>query len=208
MVQHPMFARLYPRLARAMDRSGLLEHRRRLLDGLHGEVIEIGAGHGGNFPHYPREVTQVLAVEPEPRLRATARQAATRAPVPVDVADGLADRLPADDDSMDAAMFCLVLCSVPDPAAALAEARRVLRPGGRLRVLEHVRADGHPATERLQRLLDATFWPHVAGGCHSGRDTATEIERAGFTVERLDRFQFPQIRTPFSFHILATAVNP
>ncbi|MFC4950971.1 class I SAM-dependent methyltransferase [Pseudonocardia sp. GCM10023141] len=204
-VEHPVFARLYPRMARAMDEGGLVEHRRRLLAGLAGEVIEIGAGPGGNFPHYPPEVTAVLAVEPEPRLRAIAERAAAQAPVPVEVVDGLAERLPIPDHSVDAAVFCLVLCSVPDPVAALAGARRVLRPGGRLRVLEHGRADGHPVLARVQRLMDATFWPALAGGCHTGRDPIAAIERAGFTVDRVERFMFPAARTPFSFHLLATA---
>jgi hypothetical protein len=80
----------------------------------------------------------------------------------------------------------------------------VLRPGGRLRVLEHVRADS-PGMVRMQRLMDATIWPAVAGGCHTSRDTAADIARGGFTIDRLDRFLFPDGRTPFSFHILATA---
>jgi ubiquinone/menaquinone biosynthesis C-methylase UbiE len=202
---HPLFARMYPRMARAMDEGGLVEHRRRLLAGLRGEVIEIGAGPGGNFAHYPPEVTRVLAVEPEPRLRAIAERAAAEALVPVEIVDGLAERLPIPDHSADAAVFCLVLCSVPDPAAALMEARRVLRPGGQLRVLEHGRADGHPTLARVQRLMDATFWPALAGGCHTGRDTTAAIERAGFSMDRVERFLFPQARTPFSFHILATA---
>lgn len=88
-----------------MDEGGLLEHRRRLLAGLSGEVVEIGAGHGGNFPHYPQTVTRVLAVEPEPRLRAIARAAAADGPVPIEVTDGLADHLPAAGHSMDAAVF-------------------------------------------------------------------------------------------------------
>ncbi|TQL91156.1 class I SAM-dependent methyltransferase, partial [Pseudonocardia kunmingensis] len=113
VTRHPVFARLYPRMSRAMDEGGLVEHRRRLLAGLSGEVVEIGAGPGGNFPHYPPAVARVLAVEPELRLRDIAARAGTDAPVDVEVVDGLAERLPAVDRSMDAAVFCLVLCSVP-----------------------------------------------------------------------------------------------
>jgi ubiquinone/menaquinone biosynthesis C-methylase UbiE len=203
-VRHPVFARLYPRMAAAMDEGGLVEHRRGLLADLVGEVVEIGAGHGVNFPHYPSTVTRVLAVEPEPRLRATAHTAAAQAPVRIEVTDGVADHLPVIDHSVDTVVFCMVLCSVPDPAAALREAMRVLRPGGQLRVLEHVRAD-RPGMVRVQRLMDATIWPALAGGCHTGRDTAADIERAGFTIDRLDRFLFPHTRTPFSFHIVVRA---
>lgn len=203
-VQHPIFARLYPRMARAMDSGGLAEHRATLLAELTGEVVEIGAGSGSNFRHYPPSVTRVLAVEPEPHLRRTAESAAEQAPVPVTVVDGLAERLPADDASADAVVCSMVLCSVRDQHAVLREIHRVLRPDGQLRFLEHVQA-GTPGLARVQRFMDATFWPHLAGGCHTGRDTAAAIERAGFTLDRLDRFLFPPARTPVSSHILGMA---
>jgi len=203
---HPVFARLYPAVGKAMERGGMDQRRQTLLTGLSGIVVEVGAGDGLNFPHYPPTVTRVLAVEPEPHLRRLARDAANRAPVPVEVVDGLAERIPCRDGSADAVVVSLVLCSVPDQAAALREIHRVLKPGGQLRFLEHVRADT-PGLARVQRVLDATIWPRLAGGCHTGRDTAAAIERAGFTINRLDRYLFPAARTPVSFHILGTATR-
>ncbi|GAA3772924.1 class I SAM-dependent methyltransferase [Streptomyces chiangmaiensis] len=166
----------------------------------------MGAGNGLNFPHYPATVTHVLAIEPEPALRALARDSAAAMPAPIEVTDGLAERLPTEDAAFDAAVTSLALCSVADQQAALHEIRRVLRPGGRLYFLEHVRADT-PGLAWLQRLLDATVWPHLFGGCHTSRDTLAAIHNAGFTLERLDRFLFPDARTPGSFHILGTALR-
>lgn len=204
MVQHPVFARLYPLMGKAMERGGMAQRRRALLDGLAGEVIEIGAGDGLNFPDYPATVTQVLAVEPEPHLRSLAIDRARQAPVHVEVSDGLADRLPAQDGSVEAVVVSLVLCLVPDQDSALHEIHRVLKPGGQLRFLEHVRADTAGLTW-VQRALDATLWPRLAGGCHMGRDTAAAIQRCGFTIQRLDRFLFPDARLPNSFHIVGAA---
>ncbi|WP_152648482.1 class I SAM-dependent methyltransferase, partial [Streptacidiphilus anmyonensis] len=107
-VRHPVFARLWSRvIGPALEKAGITEHRRRLLAGLSGEVVEIGAGNGLNFAHYPREVTRVLAVEPEPDLRALAEETARAAPVPVTVVAGRAERGPADEASFDAAVVCL-----------------------------------------------------------------------------------------------------
>ena len=206
---HPLFARFYRWAAPRMEAGGFGEHRAALLDGLAGEVIEVGAGTGLNFPRYPRAVSRVLAVEPEPHLRAAAETEARRAPVPVEVVDGWADELPVGDATFDAAVTSLVLCSVPDQARALAEVRRVLRPGGELRFLEHVLADS-TALARTQRVLDATLWPRLGAGCHLGRDTVAAIEGAGFAVARLDRFRFPDGRVPLppSPHVLGVAIAP
>jgi ubiquinone/menaquinone biosynthesis C-methylase UbiE len=207
---HPIFARFYEKLSVQMDRAGAAEHRRVLVAGLSGRVIEVGAGNGRMFAHYPPAVTEVLAVEPEPRLRAAAETAARSAPVPIRVVDGVADPLPAGDGEFDAAVTALVLCTVPDQRAALAEIRRVLRPGGELRFLEHVLAEQPGTLRRVQRLADATVWPLVAGGCHSARDTAAAITAAGFTLDELHRFRFPPNgpTSPSSPLIRGSATSP
>lgn len=193
-VRHPVFARLYARVSVGMEAAGVVEHRRSLLAGASGRAVEVGAGNGLNFAHYPTTVTEVVAIEPEPYLRALAATAAADAPVHVRIEDAVADALPLADDSVDVAVCSLVLCSVPDQGRALAEIRRVLRPGGELRLFEHVRAPGG-AFAAVQRGVDL-IWPHLAGGCHTARDTLGAIEAAGFTFERLDRFRFPDSRVP------------
>jgi ubiquinone/menaquinone biosynthesis C-methylase UbiE len=207
--QHPVFARFYSWLRPVMDQQGVAEHRRRLLDGISGQVVEVGAGDGGNFAFYSPEVTNVLAVEPEPYLRSQAEQRAAEASVPAQVVDGLADRLPLSDGSVDVVVTSSVLCSVPHQSAALAEAFRVLRPGGELRFYEHVAADPGRRLAQVQRIADATVWPLLMAGCHVHRDTATAITAAGFTIEDLDRFDFPPGRpNPASPHILGRATRP
>jgi SAM-dependent methyltransferase len=204
---HPLFARMYMRASQGAERRGGTEHREELLAGLSGAVIEVGAGNGLNFAHYPPAVERLVAVEPEPFLREAAREAAARAPVPVEVVEGVAERLPVEDDSFDAGVACLVLCTV-DAGQALAELRRVIRPGGELRFYEHVVADT-PGLARVQRFADRTFWPHVAGGCHASRDTLAAIERAGFAIETCRRFGFsPGPVLPAVPHVLGRAQAP
>jgi ubiquinone/menaquinone biosynthesis C-methylase UbiE len=205
---HPVFARVYERVAEIGERRGGAEHRQRLLAGLSGRVVEVGAGSGANFAHYPTTVAEVIAVEPERYLRERAQHAAAQAAVSVSVMGGGADRLPGEDGSFDAGVCALVLCTVPNQQRALAELFRVIRPGGELRFYEHVVA--HPKWEsRFQRLADATFWPHVAGGCHLARDTTSAIEQAGFVIETCERFPFsPAPFLPPDPHVLGTARRP
>jgi ubiquinone/menaquinone biosynthesis C-methylase UbiE len=204
-VRHPIAARLIERTMRSGEKRGQAEHRRRLLDGLSVRVVELGAGSGINFRHYPAGVTEVVAVEPEDYLRTLAGKASATAPVPVRVVDGLSGQLPLDDGSCDAAVACLVLCSVPDQARALSELARVIRPGGELRFYEHV-ISKRSVQAGLQRFADATFWPRVAGGCHMSRDTGRAIEQAGFHIESCDRFPFsPALFLPPDPHILGLA---
>ena len=153
-------------------------------------MIELGAGNGLNFQHYPEAVTEVVAVEPEDYLRERARQYAADAAISVTLVDVVADRLPFPDDSFDAAVVSLVLCSVPDQASALSELWRVLRPGEELRFYEHVRPNNPRTAAVWQRLDDWNIWPRLAGGCHAARDTEAAIRAAGFEIERCRRFPF------------------
>ena len=204
-VHHPIFARLWDRLSRRAEDGEQGQHRDELLDGLAGRVIEVGAGNGVNFGHYPKTVTEVLAIEPERHLRERAAEAATRAPIPVRVVAGVAGRLPAEEGEFDAAVVCLVLCSVPDQAQALAEVRRVLRPAGELRFYEHVVAHT-PTAAQAMRLSDQLFWTRVAGGCHMSRDTMSAIEAAGFAIESCRRFPYsPVPLQPGLPHVLGSA---
>jgi SAM-dependent methyltransferase len=179
------FARYLER--REQQRPDLIaqEIRRRVLAGLSGEVIEVGSGDGRSFEHYPPEVQRLLAVEPDPTARAAAEPRAQGASFPIEIVEGDAASLPAVEATFDAAVVMGLLCSVPDPAAALRELRRVLKPGGELRFWEHVRS-GNAAFRGVQRAADRLFWTKALGGCETTRDTLAAIRAAGFEVDRVD----------------------
>lgn len=178
-----LFPRIYDRLVAATEEACFRDWRRDLLAGLSGDVVEIGAGTGANLAHYPATVRRLVVTEPDQgmldRLGPVLHRVAEG--IDVELRRAPADALPLADDSVDAVVCTLVLCSVADPAAALGEARRVLRPGGRLVFLEHVAADGRPERLKWQMRLD-TVWPHLAGGCHLTRRSAEAIRAAGFTL--------------------------
>ncbi|MFF3895979.1 class I SAM-dependent methyltransferase [Streptomyces sp. NPDC001812] len=209
-VRHPLFARCYARLSvTAETRGGMAAVRHRLLDGLSGRVIEVGAGNGLNFAHYPGTVSEVVAVEPERVLRRLAVEAALRARVPVEVAPGAAEALPVESGGFDAAVVSLVLCSVRDLPRALAELRRVLRPGGEVRFFEHGRGGGR-VMRLTQRALDRTVWPPLAGGCHVARDPVGALRKAGFELGPYRRTLMPESgpKLPTSYCVLGTAWRP
>ncbi|HEV8373114.1 MAG TPA: class I SAM-dependent methyltransferase [Actinomycetota bacterium] len=188
---HPIFAVFYRWCGALGDRGESAARRRRLLADAAGVVVEIGAGTGLNFPHYPAGL-EVAATEPDPHMLKAARKAASRARAKVTVLRAAAEALPLPSRSADVVVSTLVLCSVPDQAAALAEAYRVLKPGGRLLLLEHVRA-GDPALARKRDRRERTQ-VRFAGGCHPNRDTLRAVVAAGFDARAVEDVTLPGMR--------------
>ena len=169
-----------------VDARGTSERRRALLSNATGRVVEVGAGTGLNLRHYPAAVTEVVAVEPDPHMFRRLSAAVGSASVPVRLLRSTADDLPLDDGAMDTVVMSLVLCSVPDVGGALAEAVRVLRPGGRLVFFEHVRAEDPRLARRQDRYERPWGW--FGAGCHPNRDTVGAIRDAGFEIRDVERF--------------------
>ena len=213
MTRRPVFARMFAQFIPLLDRAGLAQRRSSLLAALAGDVLEIGAGTGASFAHYPSTVRRVFAIEPEPHLRGHARKCATG----IDRQGGPAIEVLADEaeavslasDSVDAAVSMLVLCSVRDLNAAAAELFRVVRPGGEVRLFEHVRASS-AVLQRVQAGLDATIWPRLAGGCHTSRDPVEALMTAGFAIEICHQRRFPDIALslPTTPHVVVLARKP
>ena len=160
--------------------------RARALEGVSGTVLEIGFGSGTNLEHYPREVDRVLAVDPATVGRKLARKRLATARVPVEFIGLDGQSLPLDDESVDNAVSTWTLCTIPDVAAALAEVRRVLKPGGRLYFLGHGLSDD-PKVARRQHRFDP-WQQRVAGGCHLDRRHDDLIRAAGFELDRFSTF--------------------
>ncbi len=179
-------SRAYDPFMSGFEVLGLRRWRAELLGPLQGAVLELGAGTGANLPHYGDGVTRLVLVEPGEGMRAVLQPKADARGA--EVLGGFAEALPLDDNSVDAVVFGLVLCSVRDPMAALAEAKRVLKPGGQLVFIEHVQGRGPLGW--VHRAM-APLWAMVAGGCRLDRDTARTIEAAGFVFEDIKRTWFP-----------------
>jgi len=187
------FAAVYDRGLKATEDAGLREIRREVLAGASGRTIDLGAGTGVNRELFPPAVTELVLAEPDEhmlkKLRAKLPQARGDAPV-AEAIQAPAERLPFEDDSFDTAVFTLVLCTVPDPVGALAEAARVLRPGGKLLFVEHVRAE-EPGLARWQDRFEKP-WRFLADGCHCNRDTVATIEASPFELEEVERGELPK----------------
>ena len=196
-----MFAALYDLVGASAERRWMGARRRRLLAGARGAVLEIGGGTGANLAQY-RDVDRVTIAEPDPFMRSRIGPKLEDARVPVEVSAVGAEALPFPDGSFDTVVSTLVLCTVPDQAAALEEVRRILRPGGRLLFIEHVRAAGSMA--RWQDRLEP-LWRRLFGGCHPNRDTVAAIEEAGFEIETFESFYPPDPLSVLTPHVQGSA---
>lgn len=178
---------MYALVAALGEPLGMGRWRRETLAGATGRLVLLGAGPGFDLRHLPGGVLEAIAVEPDPAmLRLLRRRAAEAADagVPVAVVRGVGERLPLNDNSIDAVLCAFVLCSVTDVPVTLAEVRRVLRPGGTLHLVEHVRADEGSRLASLQDALDRP-WAPLTGGCHPNRRTRSALDAAGFDVAGL-----------------------
>ncbi len=182
-----LVAVIYDRLMRASEEACLTQWRAELLQDLRGEVLEVGAGTGVNLPHYPKTVSRLVVSEPDCHMRRRLQARCGPSELcQVEVSDASLERLPMAPASFDAVVSTLVLCSVPDLHAALAEVVRILRPGGRFVFLEHVAAVANSKRLKWQHRIEP-LWKRLAGNCHLTRRTEEAISTAGFEIERLQR---------------------
>jgi len=184
------FAALYDRAFTATEDAGLREMRREVLAEARGRTIDLGAGTGANLGLYPDAVTELALAEPDPHMLKQLRVKVGEKGVDAELSDASAESLPFAEASFDTAIFTLVLCTVPHPDRALAEVARVLKPGGKLLFLEHVRAE-EVGLARWQDRLEGP-WRFIGDGCHCNRDTVATIEASPLTVEQVERGKLPK----------------
>lgn len=185
-----LFAAVYDRGLQGTEDAGLREMRRETLAAATGRTIDLGAGTGANLELYPEAVTELVLAEPDPHMAKRLREKLPGAKREAELVEASAERLPFEDASFDTAVFTLVLCTVPNPERALAETSRVLKPGGKLLFVEHVRADD-PGLARWQDRLE-TPWRFLADGCHCNRDTVATIDASPLTIESVEHDTLPK----------------
>lgn len=185
-----LFAAMYDRGLKATEEGGLHEMRAALLAGASGKTIELGAGTGVNLGLYPDAVGELVLVEPDPHMAKRLRAHLAESPREATISEAGAESLPFADDSFDTAVATLVLCTVPDPEAAIAELERVLKPGGRLLFIEHVRSED-PGLARWQDRLEAP-WRFLGDGCHCNRDTVATLSASHLELGSVKRDQLPK----------------
>ena len=192
MAGHPIFAAVYDKMTARAERAGLGELREQLLAGASGRTLELGAGTGANAARYPAAVTELVLTEPDPHMarRLRERLAAEPPGCAYEILEAGAEALPVDDGSIETVVSTLVLCSVAEPARVAGEIARVLRPGGLLLLLEHVRDPGGEGLAGWQDRLERP-WGWLGAGCHPNRNTGATLEAAGFDISALDPVALP-----------------
>ena len=195
MPSHPIFAAAYNAIFAGLERGGLAEKRAELLADARGATLELGAGTGHNLEHYPPTVERLVLTEPDPHMaRRLRRRAASLHVAEVEVVEAEAESMPFDDDEFDTVVVTLVLCTVPDPEAALDEVARVLKPDGQMLFMEHVRSERRGRArwqDRLNPVQNRLF-----GGCNLNRPTEDAIRRSPLTIEELRHDSMPRIGGP------------
>lgn len=191
-----LFGRLYDPVMEVPEKLGLGRLREESLDGLRGRVLEIGVGTGRNLAFYPDGVAYLAGIDPDGVMLDRAKKRAREVPFPLDLIPASAEELPFEDASFDAAVATLAFCTIADPQKALREARRVLKEGAELRLLEHVRMQREPVAWVQEKATP--LWTRVAGGCHLDRDTLAAVREAGFEVERVERHLDGLVLTVFA----------
>lgn len=183
------FAALYDKCFAAVEDAGLREMRRELLNDARSRTIDIGSGTGANLELYPADVDLTMA-EPDPHMARQLRRKLAESSRAVEFVEAGAESLPFEDATFDTAVFTLVLCTVPDPRAALAEVARILKPGGKMLFLEHVRAESQSLARWQDRLEKP--WRFIGDGCHCNRDTVATIDSSPLRLESVERDRLPK----------------
>jgi SAM-dependent methyltransferase len=184
------FSALYDRCFKSAEDAGLRDLRRDLLTGARGRVLELGAGTGLNLELYPLDVSDLTLAEPDPHMVKQLRKRVAEMGSAAQVVEAPGEKLPFEDDSFDTVVVTLVLCTVPNPAATLAEIKRVLKPDGQFLFLEHVRSPDSGLAKWQDRLEKP--WRFLGDGCHCNRDTEAAISAAGFELRDVEHPEFPK----------------
>lgn len=185
-----LFSAVYDRGMKSSEEAGMRQRRHELLARARGRVLELGAGTGLNLEHYPEAIESLTLVEPDPHMTKQLRPKLAQTGREAEVVEAPAERLPFPDDSFDTAVVTLVLCTVPNQPAALAEISRVLKPGGQLLFLEHVRSR-NPAVAKWQDRLEGP-WRFLGDGCHCNRDTAAAIAASSLEMREIEHDSLPK----------------
>jgi ubiquinone/menaquinone biosynthesis C-methylase UbiE len=185
-----LFAAMYDRGLKGAEEAGLREMRRDTLAAAQGRTIDLGAGTGANLALYPDAVSELILAEPDPHMAKRLREKLANSGLRAELVEASAEQLPFEDSSFDTAVFTLVLCTVPNPAAALSETARVLKPGGKLLFVEHVRAED-PGLAHWQDRLERP-WKFLADGCRCNRDTVANIKASPLNLEQVEHGKLPK----------------